>query len=703
MSELKLSDILSVSPASRKMTLTEPPKVEEAPEPDAPERPAYEDPESISAFREGAKSGLSGITKGLTGIFGFGGDVSELASIPTRAGLERLQAMPAEEKEKYKDLQVMGVSAQDLFKAEPKIDPLLPTSEEVFSGIGKVAKPVEEFIRYQPKTEESRMIKTAGEFLGGSPTKKARTIMGLLGLGGTVGALEEAGMEEAALATALLAPSVGTAMKSGMTDLEKFVDQVPTQDLTKAREMQQKAQELGMPLTPFEAIGGRGTAVAEGLQNYPEVASELYGLLDVRQQKMPEVTEQVKDIIANVVDDPDALSKGVTQEIKDAVSYNYKLKSKIAGEAGYDAAKLDIVPAETLKQVYQRLEKAKGIANSPEEADVLKRAMMVLGTAEKGKKQNVVFADKSAESLDKALGIMKDVKDKSFALRKAIDLIDESVLSTNKNIVAGRKADMQARENLIKVIPDTMLQKIEKQNNVTATDIDMSMRGPTATPNSINRIANILNQPSTKKISGEKTTVGQPEFVDGDVKPTKQSLFPEVARFTFKQAIDANAQKGLSSGSDFVKSIRGQSGTSLNKNYNAIVDNVARSKGLNQSETASFKKGLDDVLDVLERTGSVDGFSKLPTATRELDPRFSMRLATNEFNRAISFLELIRLRKSVNNQKALAKVITSDDGISELIKIGRQARDVRRNISGLRTLIIAARETEESNGLLGEE
>lgn len=277
-------------------------------------------------------------------------------------------------------------------------------------------------------------------------------------------------------------------------------------------------------------------------------------------------------------------------------------------------------------------------------------------------------------------------------MRQAIDLIDKAILKRSPGIEAGRAADMQARQDLLEILPASILSKINNQEKLGPSELKSLMVGNTATTNSINRLANILSQPNLKS---------------GKADAPKVSLFPEVARHAFNTVIDQNAQKGLSAGSSFVAAIRGQEGTKLNKKYNTILDNVARAKNLGPKETVAFKSGLNDVLDVLESTGSVEGFSKIPTAKTELDPSIGMRVATNQINRAISILEVLRLRKSVNNQKALAKVITSEDGISELVKLGKQARDVRQASSALRTLIIAAREGTQSeedinSGLLGQ-
>ena len=636
----------------------------------------------------------SGAARVLPQVVGAAGDIEMLLKLPAYKASQELMGLPEEQKAELRGLEILGSPVGRMVDEPVETPrPVMPTSEQVMSGIESVVPAAETAFRYEPETGAGRAAQTVTEFVGGGLpgllTKTKKGIAALTGLGGLLAGAEEAGMGEAGAAAVTALPLAVQTFRGRPTAMERYLGDIPLGDVAEAKALRQRSKELGMPLTPFEVLDVEASVVGSDVARMAEAAPELRGILGAREQALPKVTDEVADIIADAIDDPALLASQIKSEGNAALRYGQKIKSDIAGQAGYEAAKIQKAPSNTLTQLMQRA--GKRAADSSDPQAVTKAAEDILGTkvgTQKGFRNT--FAPKSIEAIDKKVAQYKQSPD--YDIRSLANSIDEALLKNNPNIVAARKADMSAREDLVSSIGRDFMGALETE--LGPTQMKNLLFGEAVTPTTIKKISNTL--------------ANQAKRTDG------VDRFPEMARFLFDSKIAQSAQKGLRSGSDFVKSIRGQEGTALYKKYDTILENVAKSKGyLDPSEISAYKSSVNEIMDVLERTGSVNGFRSIPQATGELAGKPGIRMATNETNRAISILEFMSNRRNVLNQKALTKVLTSKDGVDELIKLAKSNKSERQRSDTIRNLIIAAREGVEleeggeevsqvESGLLGE-
>lgn len=687
MSELTLDDILGMSPTAKR------------PEP-SDSGPKVTNPEATNP--EARKSVLGDVIAGIASgaarvpaqVAGAPGDIDMLLQLPAYKASQQMLGLTEEEKAELRNLEILGSPVGRMVDEPVEAPrPLMPTSEQVMSGIESVVPAAETAFRYKPETASGRAAQTVTEFVGGGLpgllTKTKKGIAALTGLGGLLAGAEEAGMGGAGVAAVTALPLVAQAFRGRGTAMEKYLGDIPLSDVSEAKGMSQRSKELGIPLTPFEVLDLEASAVGSDVARMAEAAPELRGILGAREQALPKVTDEVADLIADVIDDPALLASQIKSEGNAALRYGQKIKSDIAGQAGYEAAKIQKAPTNTLTQLMQRA--GRRAADSSDPQALIKVAEDILGTKVRTQKGfRNTFAPKSIEAIDKKVAQYKQSPD--YDIRSLANSIDEALLKNNPNIAAARKADMSAREDLVNSIGRDFMGTLEKE--LGPTQMKNLLFGEAVTTTTINKISNTLaNQ--AKRTNG----------VD---------RFPEMARFLFDSKIAQNSQKGLRSGSEFVKSIRGQQGTALYKKYDTILENVAKSKGyLAPSDISAYKNSVNEIMDVLERTGSVNGFRSIPQATGEIAGKPGMRVATNDVNRVISVLEFISNRRNAMNQKALTKVLTSQDGVDELIKLAKSNRSERQRSDTIRNLIIAAREGVElgeggeevsqiESGLLGE-
>ena len=642
---------------------------------------------TTSTAEDLAKSAGSGVGRGITSLFGMGGDIETLVE----AGLRDLQASTEAEKDKIRDINIFGVTGQDVLDAKLRKEgeTLFPTTEQVFSGIGAVSPAAEQGLRYQPKTSAGEAAQVAGEFVGGavggmpSAVVKAKKMLAGMGLlGGTVGTLEEMGQAEAGTLLGVAVPLVTAALTGRPMGAEKLARRATGEDAAVAKGLMAAAKEQGMPLTTFEALGVEGVPVAQQIASSPSAAKDVRGLLQQRAETMPEALMQVsKEVFENV--DPQTVNRTVDEVVTASMNRAKTTGSAIAGEAGYNAAKKDILDADTARDVYKRADKAMKSTDSTLDPDQKKKLRAQLRTilgmsVSKGK---LVIKDKNILAVDKAYKAKLGELDFSNPeARNILKMVDEEILSKNPNIASGRAAYKQYESDVMKDMGQAFEEKITvglNEGKLSRKNVDDLVSGDPATPQSVSKVANYLN-----------LAKGQ-----GD---TAEDLFPQVVAHMIRtKAVKFDSSNPLSAGKKFAMNLRGNKGSNKRAVFNTSLDEVARSYGKTADETAAFKKAVNDRLDILEKTGDVPGFQSMPTD--DAIAAFKVpKPAINKYNRALQAAEMVMDARYQRNIDALSKAMTSEKGVDILIKLGRRPQD-RALKASFQSLVAGIRQNVEQS------
>lgn len=635
----------------------------------ASDKPAKKPIRDVGVGEDIAKGVGSGILRGLTGIFGLGGDVQTigrmLSDYETKGAKtyteEQLSALPPAAAEAIRT--TAARPAPDM--AAPT---LLPTSQQVYRGLETVLP--EGTLTYKPQTGPGRVAQMAGEFAGPGGLGRA-PIKGAL-MYGTAGTAAGVGSEidpRLGLALGLAGGVTSGGLASRQRGVEKLVgktvgEQTPA-SLAAAQQRQALASQVGVPLTAAESLDSPALrTLTATVAATPEGAGVISQKLLGRQEAIPKAIEKG---ILGVEEAPISLTGEAARQTREAAGSAVKSvegarTSRVTDL--YEAAKVESLDPADITPIINQAKELKKTVGKDTAADIdrfinrisemktvnKKRKRMPITNV--GKLESEYRALRDRIALDPAKIADAPTKEAKSILSDLNKSLDEA-LQTNENIAEARRIFQEATPEVTRVVDDSGLRAVAKTNTMDQA-VQIVTNPTSATTESVGILSSRLNAQDP-------------------------AVFPKIARHWLDKSaekaktITTKGEVPLSSGVKFVRSVRGAKGSNQEAVMNAVLDGVAQAKGINSSQ---MKQGFNNLLDVLQRTNLIDAFGS-PTATRARAAedvaettglvsralQFDITAPTAKIGRALQQRGVERVHRQIAN------ALVDDDAVSAIMKL----------------------------------
>lgn len=644
------------------------------------------------------KSAVSGGLRGLLSLLGLGGDIqqiSRLAETSATSGAQRQLQDPEALANLPSGLQ-RAIRKQAEVEPTPLTDPtVFPTSQKVISG----TEPFLPIVGYEPKTTSGKIMQSAGEFAGGGVPGKisaiplASRIFGFGGIGAAGTSAEEflnVPEEAVTIPSMLLAGGISSRAKP----LEKAL--VDTQATEKARQTMQAAKELDFPLTAVEAM------------EQPELDSLLLGALgredsskDIFEKFIAPrataseeaVSKQLEGLLLPDVPQPKTTSKEA-QKASQKVMREVRTERTNIVEPFYEAAKSErLTDTKPLQDLIQeaKLELKQGNYGSKTKQELKEFIQRLTTTSVKKEKPKIGRTilppskpeKKSTKVTDKISdlnNVQKDISQRISAppgtenamaleaqgvVGKLNKKLDDILINSSDNIRIGREKYKQATIEIVDDIGDTGIAAIESAPEINMnTVIDVITNESVATPTTITKLANALNQKD-------------PE------------VFSKIASYYLRNAAKSSVKPGqeITSGAQFAKTVAGNKADK--ERLDAILKGVATSKGLNPKTVIS---GFDKLLDVMFASGRLSQMKNSKVKVDIPSPTTKGLLNTSFVQPGKPIGDFFARRRNQKFFDGFTKALMSDDALTALEELAGASVSSRRFQSLVSIIIASSRE-----------
>ena len=630
----------------------------------------------VGMIEDVAKSLVSGIFRGVTGIAGMGGDIEQLARLET-GRLE--EAMPSEATAAmpYASLarQVEAIPQRPMVSMDKPT--MLPTSKQVYRGLESTVLP-EGTLTYQPQTGAGRTFQMGGEFFGGglAPVGKAKTMLKgstlMGGVGTTAGGVSEFS-PEAGLAVGLMGGGLTSLLRGKRTGTERMMadivgEQTPAK-IAEARRLQTAGQEIGVPLTAAETLNSQPLrTLAASVAAHPEGGGILGEFVRRRKESIePAITTGILDVEPAPIDLPLAMTREAAEAAEKATTLQRKIRTRKTRDL-YESGKKQSLEPDQVQDIIDQAMKIRGEVGT-ESRQVIDSFIRRIQNKDGSPVTKISVLEDEFKLVRNSMKMPQGSEGAVSAARKELSDLNNALneaIKTNPDMKAAKARYQEATPEVVRIVDDSGLAAIEKASK-PETIVDVITNINNATPESIGIVAKQLNKQD-------------------------KAVFPKIARHWFDRSVKAamkpttQGEESLSSGVKFVNAVRRDP-----QILNSVLDGVASAKGVNP---AQLKEGFNKMLDVLQRTNLIDSMGS-PTATRGATEQM---IAANApaFARALG-MDVTAPAKKISDRlidsyrakayKNIANALVADDSISAIMAMAKTDAGSRQ-LQGLVTNII---------------
>lgn len=641
-----------------------------------PATPSSNDSETqdVSVTGDVAKSGGSGLFKGIVGTLGVPGSIEQLLKQLAYSASKKSYALPESEKAQVRDLEILG-SPVGAMVDKPPVKPtqVLPTYSDVISGAASMLpEQLKPALTYEPKTAPGRIAGLAGEFTGGAlfPGSLTRSVLKNVlpytAVGATAGTIEEVAPGYGGPAgMALTVPvALAQARRGKASQMLKAIDTAGSE----AKSLQAASRRAGVPLTAAETISDPKIAsFAEEASKQPVAAEIMRPFVEARADKVPAAIKSGLLEVDQPIKSPLEVSRKSAEAAQKAIESARGNRTEAVTKL-YDVAKTQSVEPSAIQQIVAKAEELK-VNRSPAVQKEIDDYVKQLFDKDGNPITNLGALDDIYATTRDASKIVVTDKTKAGAIKASSTI---SKLNGELRTVTNNASDeLAAARNIF----ETETEKLKSLVGDSGIDsISKSGSNPSAV---------------VSAISGSKARASTIESVANQLNKQDKTVFPKVARYYFEeassQAIRGEPAKG---GFRFAKSVRG---SPLKKErFDAIIAGVAKAKGKNVKNSV---KAANKLMDILEATGQAKGLLTPSGAVATPGTKFG-----GIIERIISKFERATDAKFYNK---FAEAMVSDDSINALERLARTDATRDQYAAFLNTLIVSTRDTK--GGLLAGE
>ena len=620
-----------------------------------------------------ARSSLAGISRLPAYFAGLPGDVNELGKV---IGVPDYLTAPIGE----------------LITGKPKKN-LFPTSQQIIDYTEQKLPKIKPVTSYVPQTTEGKYAKTITEFAAPGLAGKSKVFTTGLGAGG--GLLYQ-GLEDATqnplAATGITIPAMITAgifgrPSTASTLAKDALENVTDAEIKAARTLEKTGQDMGINLMPGEVFDNKNIRnLTRDVVSSEKGSPIIYTSAKNRRDDVINIAGKKADEIASMPTSQrevfNLIGDTATKSIKKA-----KLDRTITAQnAGYKVANTESLLPEQVFDVINKIDEA--IDTFPKDSpnirklNQIKKQLIEKKVKVKGKKKLEIIPQTNINKLDKTFKQFRDDYKRSnkgvaqpdrfidtdlgFALfndtEDAVLNTLNKQLRTNTNYAQANDKFAKLSEEVVKVVENNVLPLAKgKINQTTINSFIFNPKQNNVAD--INKTFSILNK-TNPEASIQLANVYFRNSINQSFKMTKQG-------------------DDLTQGFTLIDAIAGTD--QQRKNFMAVIDNVAKAKGVNPQQ---LKVGFDNMIRVFERTGRVanlnnPGFDFSGRASKALVKDLAMMKTFNP---------LVRLATKYGEFKAgraweeLANVFVKDDSVNALIDLAKTNPQSKKAV--LRTLYI---------------
>ena len=661
------------------------------------------DSETQDVFDAGdvAKSGGSGLFKGIVGTLGVPGSIEQLLKQLAYSASQKSYALPESEKAQLRDLEILG-SPVGAMVDKPPVKPtqVLPTYSDVISGAASMLpESLKPALTYEPKTAPGRIAGLAGEFTGGalfpgSLTKSVlKNVLPYTAVGATAGTIDEVAPGYGGPAgIALTIPvALAQARKGRATKILEDIKSARPEALA----LQAAGREVGVPLSAAETLGSEKVkTLAAQAAKQPSAARILDPMIEARATQVPAAQAGLLSDIAPATTDPRAVAREA-QTAASAEMAAVKEQRKAVTSPLYEAAGKKVVTETSIKELISLAREAKkGVSPGGPTSKAIDTFISRISTPTKAKKPKGLRSVKTESSVSQPsrkpvveVDRLESAR-KEFTQKLQLDPAQnsEAMLSEAKGVIGGklnkkldeilikvpelrtaRETHQEITENIVNVVGDSGVAAMAKANIKPGKAADIiSPASKENRPNTIAKVADSINKQD-------------------------ETVFPKLARYwlentVFKTPRDANI------GVVFEKAARGEGIQA--QNFDAMIAGVAKAKGQNPKSVVT---AVNKVMDVLKATGETQALRTPSGATVPVKAEGGL-LSRGVLGITETISNKITNMGAKKFYKQFAEAMVSDDSIEALERLARTDATRDQYAAFLNALIVPARDT--TGGLL---
>ena len=676
-----------------------------------PATPSSNDSETqdVSVTGEVAKSGRSGLFKGIVGTLGVPGSIEQLLKQLAYSASQKSYALPESEKAQVRDLEILGSPVGALVDKPPvKPTQVLPTYSDVISGAASMLpEQLKPALTYEPKTAPGRIAGIAGEFTGGalfpgSLTKNVlANVLPYTAVGATAGTIEEVAPGYGGPAgMALTVPvALAQARKGRATKILKDIKSAKPEALA----LQTAGKEAGVPLSAAETLGSEQVkTLAEQAAKQPSAARILDPMIEARATQVPAAQAGLLSDISPATTDPRAVAReaqtaaaaemsAVKQQRTEATSPLYtaagkkmvkddaiqsliadaKAAKKTVSPGGPTAKAIDTfisrlsVPTKAKKPAGLKSVKTESSVSQPKRKPVVEVNRLESARKEWRDKLQDKLSENELSTSSEARGVIGELNNKLDEI-----LAGKSGKGGVEELKLARATHEQITNDVVNVVGDSGVAAMAKANIKPGKAADIiSPSSKENRPTTISKVADSLNKQD-------------------------ETVFPKLARYwlentVFKTPRDANI------GVVFEKAARGEGIQA--QNFDAMIAGVAKAKG---QDAKSVVTAVNKVMDVLKATGETKALRTPPGVTESVKAEGGL-LSRGPLGIIDTISDKMRSMGAKKFYKQFAEAMVSDDSIKALEKLARTNATRDQYAAFLNTMIVPARDT--TGGLLAGE
>jgi len=614
------------------------------------------------------KSLGTGFSKGLTYLAGLPGDIVELGN----------QFLPSVMTDPLVRIDSKGVQ----FFPEGETTKIFPRSRDIQQFITETIPQTQGLFSYEPTTNLGRYAQTMTEFAApgvAGKTSAARKFGTSLGAtsGGIFQGVEDLSGSPGVAAAVTIPTSLALGFLAGPSTAAKLTSDAlrsaKPRDIEKAISLEQQAQKAGVKLLPGEVFDDKQILdLTESIVKSERGSPFVYDVLKGREASIQKLTSQQADIIDKAPKSVRDLLASIRESSSRSIQSAKNVRTSKSQQAGYNVAKTESLDPGQVMPIIQQIDDA--IRSLPKsnpnvkKLQQLKNQLIKTKRKVKGQRKLEIVPETNINKLDSTFKFFRDSyrtskQGQPLEPSRSIDTelgsflfnVDESAilnnldkaLKTNKNYAKANAVYEDMSKKLVDVVVKNLDQLSKK--GLTLSKIESFIFNPSkANANDINATLQILNK-------------------------TNPQATIDIANIYFRNALNKSfpvSKKGsdLTAGFNLVKSVVGTG--EQRKNFMAVLDNVAKAKGVNPQQ---FKVGFENMLEILERTGRISsinkpGFDIANKASRTLAKDLAMMKTFNPLVRlSTKYGEL----KAGNAEQILGQIFASDNAVELLVKLGK--------------------------------
>ena len=580
--------------------------------------------------------------------------------------------------------------------ADYLIPDFLPTSQQVMDFAEEKVPAIKPLTQYEPTTNLGRFAQTGIEFATpGIAGKTKAAIKGGTKLGG-IGGLLYQGVEDATgssgAAAGVTIPSMlaaGLFMKpsTGARLAQDSLRKVKDAEVKAARNLEQTGQELGINLMPGEVFDNKNVRnLTRDVVASEKGSSIIYDAAKNRRESVISLANQQADLIADAPASQRAVLESISDTATSSIQKAKQYRTTEAQKAGYGVSNNQKLKPNQVLQVIDKIDDA--IKTLPKTSPNIRKLNQI---------KNQLIKDRVKVKRQKKKQIIPETNINK--LDSTFKQFRDDYTRSNKGVASeSRFIDKNLGFQLFNDTEDAVLDTLNKQ---LRTNTNYSKANDTFAKLS-NEIVNVVEKNTKPLTKGGLTVSKINSFIFDpsksnvtDINKTFEILNktnPEnsiqLANVYFRNAMNKSFKMtmegdDLTQGFKFIDSIAGKGQN--RKNFMAVIDNVAKAKGVNPQQ---LKVGFEKMINVLERTGRVanlnnPGFDGAGKASKSI---FKDYAAFYTFNPKVRLATKWGEFKAGRAWEELANVFVQDNSVDALVALAKT--NPKSKLATLRTVQI---------------